>query len=303
MADIDLRELVREHGGEVYAGGRAAVLPGPGHSRKDRSLSVRLSDDGERLIFHSFANDPCRDVMQYLGIEGHHSQEASPYERERMRRLREEENRRRVAADQAFCGDIWHATEELSGSLAESYLWSRRLVLDDCPDVRFHPAAPRAKPRRDGDDRPMPAPHPAMVAIVRDPLGAPLGLHLTYIALDGSGKAFGDRSRLMFGQVAGGAVHLAEPSAGLGVGEGIETCIAYRARTGRPTWAALSTSGLGQFRPPTAVRRLWIAADGDDAGMTAAARLAERASRLADIEIDPAPSGSDWADVWRTENV
>lgn len=298
----DLRDIVRERGGDLYAGGRAATIPGPGHSRNDRSLSLRLSDDG-RVIFHSFANDSCADIMRYLGIEARHSQEASPYEREKLRRLREAERRRQEAEDRDFCAEIWSQTLPLEGSAAEAYLWSRGLIIEGVPDIRYHPAAPRAKPRRAGDERPLPIPHAAMVAVIRDRDGRPIGLHLTFVALDGTGKAFGDRSRLMFGRATGGAVRLAPPGAHLAVGEGIETCAAYQARTGVRAWAALSTSGLGNLQLPPGVRRLTIAADGDKGGMHAATGLAERASRFCDVQIDPAPDGQDWADVWARANV
>jgi putative DNA primase/helicase len=305
MSGPDLREIVRRIGaGEIYANGRAAVVPGPGHSLRDRSLSLRLSDDNERVFFHSFADDPCREVMLHLGLEARHSQEASGEERRRQQKLRDEEARRRRAEDQAFCSAMWAQTEPLEGSLAESYLWSRRLVIEDCPDIRFHPAAPRAKPRPANDPRPLPTPHPAMLAAVRDRNGASMGIHATYVALDGRGKAFGPKhSRLMFGPMRGGCVHLAPAGRVLGVGEGIETCLAYRARTGVPVWAALTTSQYATLQLPTIVRELVIAADGDPGGLTAAQGLAERACKIADVRIDPAPDGQDWADVWSAANV
>lgn len=293
-----VRDIVREHGGDLYLGGRSALVPGPGHSRKDRSLSIRETDDG-RVLFHSFSENspPAREIMAYLGLEPGEGREVSREERARWRRQREEAERRQRIADQAFCASIWRNTLPFEGSLAEAYLWSRGLVLEGCADIRFHPAAPRAKPREEGDNRPLPPAHPAMVAVVRDRDGAPLGLHLTYVALDGTGKAFGDRSRLMFGSMRGGAVHLAPPGPELAIGEGIETCLAYHTRTGRPTWATLTTSQYASFELPRGVRRLVIAADGDKGGLTAAATLAKRLHRLCDVQIDPAPDGKDWADV------
>lgn len=296
----DLRDIVKRTGGEIYAGGRAAVVPGPGHSKQDRSLSLRLTTSG-RVIFHSHAGDALADCLKYLGIDGAEARPADKAEWARMKRAQEEEHRRQRAEDQAFCASIWRETEPFEGSLAETYLWSRGLVLEGCGDIRFHPAAPRAKPRAPGDDRPLPAPFPAMVAVVRDREGGSMGLHLTYIALDGRGKAFGDRSRLMFGPIRGGTVHLTPPSPVLALGEGIETCLAYRARTGLPIWAALATSQYASFELPRITRRLVIAADGDQGGVTAARTLAGRMQALCDVEIDPAPAGEDWADVFKRE--
>ena len=39
---MDIRNIARGLGGEVA--GRQVLAPGPGHSRKDRSLSVRLDE-------------------------------------------------------------------------------------------------------------------------------------------------------------------------------------------------------------------------------------------------------------------
>lgn len=299
MSGPDLRDIVREIGGDIYAGGSRATVPGPNHSRNDRSLSLRIVEDqnGHRVIWHSFANDSAREVMRHLGLSPSESREATKEERAAWRRARDEEKRRLRAADQAFCQALWRDTVPIEGSLAESYLWSRGLILEDCPDIRFHPAAPRAKPRREDDPRPLPPPHPAMVAVVRDADGASMSLHVTYVAPDGRGKAFGKKSRLMFGPMQGGAVHLTPPGPALALGEGIETCLAYRARTGLPVWAALTTSQYASFRLPRGVRKLVIAADGDKGGMNAATMLAERLCRACDVEIDPAPEGQDWADV------
>src|SRR5690606_37209072 len=183
-------------------------------------------------------------------------------------------------------------------SIAETYLSSRGLILEECPDIRFHPAAPRTKDR----DKVVP-PCPAMVAVVRDRDGASMGLHLTYLAADARGKAFGKKSRLMLGPMRGGTVHLTPAGPALGLREGIETCLAYRVRTGLPVWAALTTSQYASFELPRRVRRLVIAADGDRGGMNAAAALAERMSRLCDVEIDPAPESQDWADVHLAESA
>jgi putative DNA primase/helicase len=138
-----------------------------------------------------------------------------------------------------------------------------------------------------------------MVALVRARDERPIAHHVTYITATGE-KAFGSRSRLMFGQVAGGAVRITPSHHGaLAVGEGIETSAAFGQLRGVPAWACLSTSGLQSFQVPTGVQKLLVAADNDDAGagLGAAQSLAERARRVCDVEIHPAPQGQDWADV------
>ena len=292
---IDLRKIATDLGGDVYAGGNAATVPGPGHSKHDRSLSLRVSDDGQRVIYFSFAGKlDHREVMAYLGIDDRDARPATSFERQKAREQRERERRAEEARDLALCKSIWQDTEDLAGSPAEAYLWARGLIAEGVPDLRFHRSAPRGK----AEDAQR---HPAMVALVREPSGAPRALHLTFIRPDGAGKAFGDRSRVMLGPVRGNAVHLAPAAPVMAVGEGIETCAAYTTMKGLPAWSALSTSGLRTFNPPPRLRRLIVCADGDKAGMDAAQELAQRVCRYCDVEIDPAPDGQDWADILKEQ--
>src|SRR6266545_5477503 len=70
----NLRALARQLGGDVA--GNHLLIPGPGHSARDRSLSVWL--DGDDIRVHSHADDDwraCRDhVRGLLGIERHNVQ-------------------------------------------------------------------------------------------------------------------------------------------------------------------------------------------------------------------------------------
>ena len=62
----------------------------------------------------------------------------------------------------------------------------------------------------------------------------------------------------------------------LGIAEGIETALSAQAIFGVPTWAALSADGLRRWQWPAGVSRVTIFADAGDAGMQAAATLADR---------------------------
>jgi len=138
------------------------------------------------------------------------------------------------------------------------------------------------------------------VAIATGPDGqSAAGLHVTALKPDGKGKASINNPRRMFGDLVSAVVQLsAFPADGvLAVGEGLETCLAYRDLTGKPTWAGLSTAGLKSLAIPLGVRQLVIAADGDEAGHEAATALADRARKRCDVRILPAPEGEDWCDV------
>jgi putative DNA primase/helicase len=299
MATPDLAAIVSRLGGDLYQGGTAALVPAPGHSRRDRSLSLRVVDGGRRLLWHAFTEAKAADVWAYLGLERGFIREETPAEQRR----RQEAERRERARKLGFCGDLWRETVAASGTAVEAYLRGRGIKGPIPPTLRFHGAAPTSYPwnaPEGGQVRTF----PAMVAIATAEDGkSAAGLHVTFLASDGSGKAALRSPRRMFGDLSGAVVQLAPCPEGeaLAVAEGIETALAYRDLTGVPTWAALSTSGLRRFIPPHGLRRLIVAADCDDGGegLAAARVCAERATRRCDVSLDPAPEGLDWADVLR----
>ena len=288
-----LLDIRQRHGGSIYANGTRWVGPGPNHSRRDRSLSVAVV--GGRILIHSFTGDTLSECEKHLGVEVGAGRPETRADTAMRRADADRERRRRQDEDRRFCVGVWSTTQPIEGTPAEVYLWSRGHILETS-EVRFHPAAPRCKPRAE----PEPPRLPAMVARVRAPTGEPRALHMTYLTPEGC-KALGNRSRLIFGPSAGAAVRLADVSAEgiLGVGEGIETSAAYMRLHGVPCWAALSTAGLQNFTPPAGVRRLVVAVDSDDggAGMRAALILADRMARRCVVELHPAPDGQDWDDA------
>src|SRR4051794_33103166 len=62
---LDLRTIARALDGEVS--GRQVLAPGPGHSRKDRSISVMLSASApDGFLAHSHAGDDWKTVRDYV---------------------------------------------------------------------------------------------------------------------------------------------------------------------------------------------------------------------------------------------
>ena len=225
MSAPDLYELRRQHGGMVYDGGRRWSGPGPGHSKRDSSLSVVVTDAG-RAIVHSFAGDDFRACAAHLGFADLRRPTTAELARERARR--KAEIAKAEAEARTFCGAIWASGAPIEGTPAETYLFRRGLIYEG-DAIRFHVAAPRA--RAPGGPK-----HPAMIAAVQDVAGNANGLHVTYPDAAGR-KAFGDRSRLMFGRTSAGAVRLqALDGDTLAVGEGIETSLAFGALKSVPAW-------------------------------------------------------------------
>src|SRR5215208_5637236 len=72
MHSLDLRDIARTLGGDVN--GRQVLAPGPGHSAKDRSLSVTVAPHApDGFVVFSHAGDDaihCKDyVREKLGMD------------------------------------------------------------------------------------------------------------------------------------------------------------------------------------------------------------------------------------------
>jgi putative DNA primase/helicase len=126
-----VREIARALGGEVV--GASVLAPGPGHSRRDRSLSVTpaaSAPDGF-LVFSHAGDDwrACRDhVAKRLGIERAHAASRSHLEGWRLPAPSDDEGR----ADKTGAAlALWRASINPRGTIVESYLASRGLELDD----------------------------------------------------------------------------------------------------------------------------------------------------------------------------
>lgn len=189
---------------------------------------------------------------------------------------------------------IWRDSQDIAGTLAETYLRARGIGLSPLPGLRFHP----------GLKHPSGGVWPAMVAlVVHGETGEPLALHRTFLARDGHGKAPVDPPKMMLGPCRGGAVCLGAPVDVLMVGEGIETCLAAMQATGKPAWAALSTAGLRSLDLPGCVRDVIVLADGDDPGEAAAQHCARRWQREGrSVRIARPPRGMDFNDLLKTAN-
>jgi len=185
---------------------------------------------------------------------------------------------------------LWCEALPARGTLAEKYLTSRGLALEDAAPLRFHPRAWRNKTYG--------APGPAMLALMTCAKTAePVGTHCTYLAPDGSAKAEGERAKVMLGR--SGVIRLS-PLEGLalGIAEGIETALAVMQRAGwRPVWAATCAGAVGRFPIMPGAASLAIFADADPPGMAAAREAAQRWRNAGKAARIIAPPAGDWDDA------
>ena len=175
----------------------------------------------------------------------------------------------------AAAARLFAASVPVAGTLADTYLRSRGITRGGMTSaLRFHP---KCWHRDEGQTKSIT--RPALIAAVTDGAGALQGVHRTWLAPDGQGKAEVKTQRRAMGHLLGNAVRLSPHEGILVVGEGIETMLSLNdAIPGLPVWAALSSGHLGAVLLPEGVQRLYIAIDRDPAGRSAAERLSARAA-------------------------
>jgi putative DNA primase/helicase len=141
---------------------------------------------------------------------------------------------------------------------------------------------------------------PALVAPILAADGKLVCAHRIYLAdLDPRKK-----NTEVVGSLNGAAVHLHDIEDEMGIGEGIETCLAAYQLFGVPMWAALTAHGVETFEPPGGLQRLHIFGDNDSnfIGQRAAFVLAHRLARTVEIFVNiPPEAGTDWNDVLRQQ--
>lgn len=262
----------------------------PAHDDRAPSLSIADGRDGKVLV-RCHAGCDQRDVIAALRARGVWDVDA----RRPIRFLHKpdraplpETDSDDVKRTEVALG-IWRSARSAEGTPVENYLRSRGLTNPIPPSIRFHV----------GLKHPSGAVWPAMLALVTHGAdGNPIGIHRTFLARDGYGKALVEPVKMMLGLCRGGAVRLAQYRDVLMVGEGIETCLAAQQATGRPAWAALSTSGLRALNLPKELRNVIVLADGDDPGEAAAQDCARRWTREARrVRIARPHQGTDFNDL------
>lgn len=268
------QELTRKLGGEWCGSyGRA---PGPGHSKKDRSLKIAPHrSDPDDVVLYSFAGDDwqsLRDEFRRMGLlpdKRRHSPAApDPVAREKAKaeaRERERQDAEEKARKQRWTNKLWHQGEPAEGTVVEGHLsHHRRLNNPPLDALRYLPPG-------------LAGSYPAMMAGFGLPdeyepgklrLDEVQGIHLTF--LDGIKKAPIAQKKIMHGTCKGMPIVLAPPNDGfaLCIGEGIETTTRLNERLNVGAWAA----GSAPFMPalaavvPDYIECVHIAVDSDEAG-------------------------------------
>src|SRR5438067_129290 len=232
--------------------GSAWMAKCPAHEDREPSLSIKDAEDGKVLV-RCHAGCDQQGVIGALRTRGIWNDAG-------RRRGRTMVGAQSGATSKPRRGDakrthaalrIWGSALHSDGTLVQTYLRSRGIGMPAPATLRFYAAMKHPRGQR----------WPAMLALVtRGVDDAPLAIHRTFLARNGHGKAPVEPAKMMLGRCRGGAVRLGPISDRLMVAEGIETALSVMQATGRPAWAALSTSGLRTLELPVDVRDVIVLA-------------------------------------------
>ncbi|MGV6840441.1 MAG: DUF7146 domain-containing protein [Planktomarina sp.] len=299
----EARQIIEALGGDHMAGYGLAPCPicQPEGRRDQRGLSVKDAGGKTLLTCHK-SGCPAPDIFKVLhdagiverGGKGSYTPPSAD-----QRKAERESRQERAAKTAKFCNDLWAQSKPIMGSVAQNYLENVRGLKGAQwakmeRTLRFHPNLKHT---------PSAGHFPAILARVRGPNGKAMGLHRTYLAPDGSGKANvqGGSAKMMLGSCARGAVRFGKDREIMALAEGIETALSIGLSGRMTVWATLSTSGMKAVEmPPLPMAAVVIiAADNDPAGLAAAQQTATRLEgegRTVSI-IHPPRAGQDFNDV------
>ena len=197
--------------------------------------------------------------------------------------------------NRAWALDIWNRSQPAAGTLVETYLRARRVVLPVPPTLRYHPGLRHT---------PTGLTLPAMVAAVTSwPSRDVIAVHRTFLKMDGTGKAPVRDPKLTLAPLGVGAVRLGPAQPALGLAEGIETALSAMQLFEIPVWAALG-SRMDRVELPEEVVEVHVFGDngkpGRDGAEKAASTFTNQGRRVA-LRYPP-PEFGDWNNALQALN-
>ena len=179
---------------------------------------------------------------------------------------------------------VFSWSKPLRSTLAETYLNGREIVIrENYRALRFHPSCYVQNEATHATEQ-----WPALIAAITDGDGSITAIQRTYLNRDGQGKAPFENPRRSLGLIQGHGIRLGwtKTKTCLSVGEGLESMLSLRQLLpGMPAIAATSAAHVALFHIPRHVQRLYIAADGDEAGDHAAEVLTKRVEEDANCHV------------------
>jgi hypothetical protein len=289
-----LRSWAARLGGEVS--GRGVACPGPGHSARDRSLSVTPSATAPNgFLVNSFAGDDPLVCLDYIRAKLGLPEFSPGRSRKRATGRQSEPSGHRNSGEPAKA-----VTQSPDNARKAAWLWGlREPVSESCPAGLYlrqtrrygGPIPPTLGYLPPNGEHP-----PAMIAVFGfcdepepggiDPPAIVTGVHITRLTPAGC-KAPEDKPKFMLGAMSGLPIVLApvNDGKGLAITEGIEDGLSVFEETGLGVWAAGSAGNMPKIAAalPPYVECTTIFAHRDETGM----RFAKEAARLiAAMEVE-----------------
>jgi hypothetical protein len=290
---IDIRTIASILGGDV-TGRDSANVPGPGHSKNDRSLSLRINSSSQ-IIVCSHAGDDwrvCKDyVLERRGLAKWDDDRIStrtPFVLINAGPDADKEKKKAAAIR------IWNQSINPVGTLVEQYLREHRgLSLgDDLAGrvIRFNRSLYLDEHNR----------APGMICLLRNiETDEPCGIHRTYLHPVTAAKV----ERKMLGFAKGAAIKIDADSsvtANLTIGEGVETLMSARMAGLGPVWALGSSGAVGRFPVLADLNELTILEENDPTSRRDVKACSQRyLEAKKPVNIVTVEGGSDFNDAWK----
>jgi putative DNA primase/helicase len=292
MSSLTPREIVAVLGGTV-TGRDSCNVPGPGHSKADRSLSITIDSRQGRIIVCSHAGDDwkiCKDyVRERLGLDrwergGHRSTFVVINSG-----IDDDKEKKKASALR-----IWSQSVNPTGTIVEHYLREHRglaLGADIAGSaIRFHGSL-----YFDAFNR-----RPGMVCLLRDiTTDEPCGIHRTFLDRETGQKI----DRKILGIAKGAAIKLdprAAISTTLTIGEGIETVMSGRMSGLGPAWALGSSGAVRTFLVLSNLTEITILEENDPTSRRDVRECAKRYLAAGKpVNVITPNIGNDLNDAWR----
>ena len=294
MTVLDPRTIVSIMGGNVTS--RDSVnVPGPGHAKADRSLSININAraPGGFVVYSHAGDDPieCRDyVRERLGLEPWSG--SSRQDRRTPLAVSDAGPDPKKERNKRFALRIWAQSVNPIDTIVEFYLREHRDLALPAElaggVIRFHGSL-----YVDSQTR-----MPGMVCLLRNiETNEPCGIHRTYLDQDTARKV----DRRMFGIAKGAAIKFDPVSADtLTIGEGIETVLSARAAGYAPAWALGSSGAVKSFPVLKRPSELTILEENDPTSRGGVKICAKRyLDARKPINIITSNVGNDFNDAWR----
>lgn len=249
---------------QYVPGERRAPCPRCLRGKQDDALAVKVDDRGACWACHRCGWRGAANERTDQPQRRHDAQFSAM-----MDKLRSAPEKPAALGPDLEALEMWAASGAIWGTLAETYLRRRGLILPDVnwssqypyEHLRFHRSCQMGDQGR----------FPALIVAINSPNGRLVGVQRIALTAHGR-KAPIARAKMAKGPVKTCAARLADwrITDTLALTEGIEDALAYMRLTGTPTWAACGGGMIKSMVLPKQIANVVIVADADEAGIKAA---------------------------------